>query len=63
MAAAGSGGEERWAKNLEIALGDSTALGFSREETETTLKQKRNAMRFVSIQKANGYLQTSNFFC
>ena len=47
----------------KIALSDQTALGFFREETETTLKQKRNAMRSVSIQKANGYLQTSNFFC
>jgi len=28
--------------------------GEEREETETTLKQKRNAMRSVSIQKANG---------
>ena len=63
VAAAGSGGEERWGNNFKKCFGWLNCIGFFREETETTLKLKRNAMRSVSIQKANGYLQTSNFFC
>ena len=47
-------------KNLLQIIGILVTLASFREETETTLRQRRNAMRSVFIRRAKKYLSLSN---